>query len=245
MSAARVPSRRAAVGRFVATASRRTASGGHRPAAAARWAAPGVTAVVALAGALFTAACSQAPAPPPVAATLLDPPRPLPAVNLVDQAGDAYTLDRLRGRFNVLFFGFTHCPDVCPLTLATLARMTAEWPAPHIDVPQVVFVSVDPGRDDPDRIDAYLNHFDAGFEGATGPREAMQPWLKSLGVAVHVQQAPAGESYSVTHNSTVYVVGPGAELLAVFSPPHDAAVIAADLLKIRDRYLKIRRDAAD
>lgn len=199
--------------------------------------------IAALLGALCVASCSQPPPPPPVAATLLEPPLELPEVSLADKTGDAFTTEQLNGRFNLLFFGFTHCPDICPLTLAVLARMGAEWNTPHIDVPQVVFVSVDPARDDPERIDTYLGHFDPAFQGVTGPREAMDPWLKALGVAVHVDPHAEGEPYTVTHNSTVYVVGPGAELIAVFSPPHDSAVIAADFLRIRDHYL--RTHAAD
>lgn len=199
--------------------------------------------IAALAGALCAASCGQAPPPPPVAATLIEPPPVLPEVSLTDKAGEAFTSEQLHGRFNLLFFGFTHCPDICPLTLAVLARMGADWNTPHIDVPQVVFVSVDPARDDPERIDAYLAHFDPAFQGVTGPREAMDPWLKAMGVAVHVDPHAEGEPYTVTHNSTVYVAGPGGELIAVFGPPHDAAVIAADFLRIRDHYL--RTHAAD
>ncbi|MDE0006603.1 MAG: SCO family protein [Rhodospirillaceae bacterium] len=199
--------------------------------------------VAALLGALCVASCSQSPPPPPVAATLLEPPLELPEVSLTDKTGETFTTELLNGRFNLLFFGFTHCPDICPLTLAVLARMGVEWNTPHIDVPQVVFVSVDPARDDAERIDNYLGHFDPAFQGVTGPREAMDPWLKALGVAVHVDPHAEGEPYTVTHNSTVYVVGPGSELIAVFSPPHDSAVIAADFLRIRDHYL--RTHAAD
>ena len=65
----------------------------------------------------------------------------------------------------------------------------------------------------------------------------MEPWLSALGVSVHIQHLPGGESYTVTHNSTIYVVGPGTELLAVSSAPHDAGIIAADFLKIRQHYL--------
>ena len=199
--------------------------------------------VAALAGALCVASCGPPPPPQPVTATLLAPPLALPEVTLTDHHGGVFTSERLRGRFSLLFFGFTHCPDICPLTLAALARMGAGWSTPHIEAPQVVFVSVDPDRDDPDRIDSYLGNFNPAFQGVTGPREAMAPWLKALGVAVHADPHAQGEPYTVTHNSTVYVVGPGAELIAVFGPPHEGAVIAADFLKIRDHHL--RNHAAD
>ena len=213
-----------------------------RPVRSARI-SPRAAGIVALVGALFAVSCSQPPPPQPVVATLLEPPLELPEVTLTDKADGVFTQEQLHGRFNLLFFGFTHCPDICPLTLAVLARMRAEWNTPHIDVPQVVFVSVDPARDNPAQIDTYLGLFDPSFQGVTGPREAMDPWLKALGVAVHMQPHAEGEPYTVTHNSTIYVVGPGGELIAVYSAPHDAAVIAADFLKIRDHYL--RTQAAD
>lgn len=205
-------------------------------------AAAGFTALV---GALSILSCSQAPPPEPVTATMLRPPPPLPEITLTDNAEGVFTRERLDGQFSLLFFGFTHCPDICPLTLAVLARMREDWSTPHVEIPQVVFVSVDSARDDPERISAYLDNFDSTFHGVTGPRDAMDPWLKALGVAVHIEQRPEGEPYSVTHNSTIYVVGPGAELVAVFGAPHDAAIIAADFLRIREHYLREQADAAD
>ena len=73
----------------------------------------------------------------------------------------------------------------------------------------------------------------------------MDPWLRALGVTVHVQRQPEGQPYTVTHNSTIYVVGPDTELLAVFSAPHDAAIIAADFLKIRQHYLNDPAGSSD
>ena len=208
---------------------------------------PGRTAAgsMAVIAALCAVSCRPGPPPAPVTATMLTEPIPLPDVTLIDKTGREFTTDRLRGQFSLLFFGFTHCPDVCPLTLAVLARMHADWKTPHIEAPGVVLVSVDPGRDDPERIGTYLDNFDSGFQGVTGSRLAMDPWLKTLGVSVHVEQRPEGEPYSVTHNSTVYVVGPGADLVAVFSPPHDPAAIAADILRIREHYLTAEADAAE
>ena len=207
-----------------------------------RSAAAGIVPVI---GALCALSCSQRPPPAPVSATLLSDPRPLPEVRLTDKTGQEFSSAHLHERFSLLFFGFTHCPDVCPITLKVLADMHRDWKTPHIDAPEVLFVSVDPGRDDPDQIHAYLDYFDPAFQGVTGPRQAMDPWLKALGVSVHVQQSPAGEPYSVTHNSTVYVVGPGAELIALFSPPHEAAMIAADFLKIREHYHRVHSDPSD
>jgi protein SCO1 len=173
---------------------------------------------------------------PPTTATLLPEPRALPPVELVDAAGRPAGLETFRGRYSLLFFGFTNCPDVCPLTLKVLADARAELAAraPNA-VPQVVFVSVDPGRDTPEKIAAYLGNFDTSFVGVTAEDARLAPLLSALGVTVE-KHRHGGESYNVVHNSTVYVIGPAAEWIAVSSGPHAAATIAADFLKVRQRH---------
>ena len=204
-----------------------------------------VVGLVLLVGAMFLLPNVQRSLPPPAVATLLTDVRPLPEVSLTDKTSREFASADLTGQFSLLFFGFTHCPDICPLTLNVLANLHQDWATPQIEPPNVVFISVDPERDDPARISSYLDNFDSDFQGVTGAREAMEPWLKALGVTVHIQRQPGGQPYNVTHNSTIYVVGPGTELVAVFSAPHDAAIIAADFLKIRQHYLNDRSRSSD
>jgi protein SCO1/2 len=174
-------------------------------------------------------------------ATLLQQPLALPPVALVDAAGMPADLEAFRGKFSLLFFGFTNCPDVCPLTLKVLADARAQLAGRYPSaVPQVVFVSVDPSRDTPERIAAYLRNFDGAFVGLTAADSRLAPLLKALGVTVQKHQH-GGEDYTVVHNSTVYVIGPNAELIATSSGPHEAATIAADYLKIRQRYQAAHR----
>jgi protein SCO1 len=175
-------------------------------------------------------------AAPPATATLLPERRPLPDFDLVDHAGNEFGPDRLRGRFSLVFFGFTNCPDVCPITLGVLAnaysKMVATDPA---HAPQVVFVSVDPNRDDPERIATYLRSFDPAFIGVTGSDQALAPLVKALGVAVEKHEH-GDQHYNVVHNSTIYVIAPDARWIAVSSEPHVADTIAEDYRKIRRRY---------
>jgi protein SCO1/2 len=173
---------------------------------------------------------------PPATATLLQEHLALPAVELVDVAGKPAGLETFRGRYSLLFFGFTNCPDVCPLTLKVLADARAELVSrvPNA-VPQVVFVSVDAARDTPEKIAAYLQNFDSAFVGLTAVDAKLAPLLKALGVTVE-KHRHGGDDYTVVHNSTIYVIGPDADLIAVSSGPHVAATIAADYVKIRKRY---------
>jgi len=171
-------------------------------------------------------------------ATVLDPPLRVPEIALTDVHGQPFTKASLEGRFSLMFFGFTNCPDVCPITLQVLAsavdRIEAEAPEA---VPSVVFVSVDPFRDTPERIRAYLSGFDPSFEGVTGPDEALEPLLEALGVNVEKHEHH-GEQYNVVHSGVVFFVGPRAEVIAVSSPPNTPAAIASDFLAIQSAYLE-------
>jgi protein SCO1/2 len=170
------------------------------------------------------------------ATTLLPEPRPLPDVELVDTRRQPLHLRDLRGRYTLLFFGFTNCPDVCPLTLKALADTRAELArrAPGVIPPRVVFVSVDPQRDSPERIAAYVAQFDADFIGGTAADPVLEPLLAALGVAVE-KHAHGDTHYNVMHGTAVYILNPEAEWIAVAKGPHDPGVLATDYLKLRQR----------
>ncbi len=195
-----------------------------------------VAAALAVGIAMLFALMARERVPEPELATVLTPPLELPEATLVDHAGNTFTTADLEGRFSLMFFGFTYCPDICPLTLQVLARARAEVEmfAPEL-VPDVVFVSVDPYRDTPERIREYIGNFDTDFTGITGSDEALAPLLRRLGVTVQKNERD-GEYYNVIHNGTVYVIGPEAELVAVFTgSSHDAGAIATDVVRIRRR----------
>jgi protein SCO1/2 len=200
-----------------------------------------VVGLVVLVAAMFM--MPRAPSPTS-SATVLTEPRALPDVDLVDAHGSRLDLDAFRGHYTLLYFGFTQCPDVCPLTLKALAdaRAKLDERAPQA-VPQVVFVSVDPERDTPAAIAQYLGRFDASFVGATGSAARLAPLVAALGVTVE-KHTQGDDHYSVTHNDTIYVIGPNAELVAVSSGPHDPATLASDYIKIRRRYRASHRTAA-
>lgn len=197
-------------------------------------------ALILLAGATLWVSAVRQDLPAPAVATVLPEPLRLPAVQLTDQRGLDFSTAELVGTFSLMFFGFTNCPDICPITLQTLANVEAELRAKGLDAPRIVFVSVDPDRDTPAQIERYLGNFSANFVGITGSQQALQPLLAALGVTVERHQHPGEEAYNVIHNSTVYLIGPRAEWLAIFSAPHDATVIATDYLRIRQLYLTQR-----
>ncbi|HEX5046687.1 MAG TPA: SCO family protein [Gammaproteobacteria bacterium] len=180
---------------------------------------------------------------PPSVATILPERVQLPDVPFVDQKGAPFHLASLRGNYTWLFFGFTNCPDICPLTLKTLADARAALAArAPLTTPKVVFVSVDQARDTPERIAEYLSHFDPEFVGVTATEADLAPLLKKLGVTVE-KHDHGGGAYTVVHNSTLYVLGPAGEWIALSRGPQDAAALEADYPLIRLRYRSIPASA--
>ncbi|MGH8241302.1 MAG: SCO family protein, partial [Steroidobacteraceae bacterium] len=115
-------------------------------------------------------------------ATVLAPPRPVPPFALVDQDNRPFDTQRLRGGWTLLFFGFTSCPDACPTTMAALAqtnKLLADLPGALR--PRVIMISVDPERDTPERLGAYVKAFDPTFVGATGAKAAIDELAQRMG----------------------------------------------------------------
>ncbi|MGE0483334.1 MAG: SCO family protein [Gammaproteobacteria bacterium] len=148
-----------------------------------------------------------------------DPPR-LAGFHLVDQAGAPLDAEALRGHWSLLFFGFTHCPDVCPTTLATLARAQEQLrrlPAYGSDG-RVVFISVDPDRDRPEVIAEYVKYFAPDFVGATASENELRAFGRALGVLFMKVEQTDG-AYSVDHSAGIFFVSPELDLVSVLTPP--------------------------
>jgi protein SCO1 len=159
------------------------------------------------------------------AGTALPERRDLPAFALTDAAGRPFGPADFTGRWSLVFTGFTHCPDVCPTTLALMADLRRRVTRDDL---QFVFVSVDPERDTPDAVARYLAHFDPALVGATGARAEMERFTTGLGLA-QVRNPGAGDEYTVDHSTALVLVDPQARLAGYFQAPHAAAALAADL----------------
>ena len=159
--------------------------------------------------------------------TALETPRGIGAFRLTDQQGREFTPATLRGRWSLVFAGFTHCPDACPTTLAMLDTMDERLRASGGAV-QVVFLSVDPERDTPERLAGYVGHFNPRFVAVTGARAEIDALCRDLGIA-YVRNPGAGADYTVDHSAALVLIDPRARVAGYFSPPHDPTALAADL----------------
>ena len=174
-------------------------------------------------------------------ATVFPAPRPLPGFTLTDHAGARFGPQRLQGGWHFLFFGFTHCPDVCPSTLSALTsarRQLADLPPG--ERPGVVLVSVDPQRDTVERLAEYVAFFDPDFIGVTGDQAVLAELTRQLGVAVVVGEPDAAGNYTIDHTGTLFLVDPQGRVAAVFGMPHTPDGIAHDYRQVLEHVSRRR-----
>jgi len=171
-----------------------------------------------LAAGIFVALRLQNPAAPEFA-LVLPAPNKVPAFSLVDQHGKPADQSVFQGQWDLVFFGFTHCPDICPTTL-------------HL--PRIVLVSVDPERDSPEIMAEYVSYFGDGNLGITGTLEEVSKLTSGLGIYFKKQPSD-GNNYNVDHSAAVLLINPDGGFHALFSGPHivdnyvnDLPIIMAD-----------------
>lgn len=163
-------------------------------------------------------------------------PRALPPLALVGLDGRPLAKDFFADHWTIVFFGFTQCPDVCPTTLATLAqtgKLLADLKVAQR--PRVLLVTVDPERDDPARLAAYVRFFDPSFLAATGTVADVTSAAAAFSVPFAKVSLPGG-GYTFDHGAGLFVVGPSGGIVAYSSPPHQAATVAADYRKVVDYH---------
>jgi protein SCO1/2 len=181
---------------------------------------------LALGGSLRSSLLPPTPTPQIPGITALVPPEPIPDFTLTNNLGEEARQSDFAGRYAVFFFGFTNCPDFCPLTLANYAQVKRLMGAAG-DAVSFVFVSVDGERDTPEVLNRYVPRFDPSFIGLTGSEEA----VRALGVPFGLQftlnkESPDDMEYSVDHSTLGYVVDPQGQLNTLISYNTDPQVIA-------------------
>ncbi len=171
-----------------------------------------------------------------LAATRFPVARDISAFELVDHRGKPFTNTELQGVWSFLFFGYTHCPDVCPTTLSVLNTVAQQLGSDARDV-RFIFISVDPERDTPEYLAKFVSYFNGDFIGVTGKPEAIEHLTKQLGVLyMRVTDKDNPGSYLMDHTAGVFLTDPAGRYHAVFTPPLTAEKIVADFDVIREDY---------
>ena len=145
--------------------------------------------------------------------------------NLVGSDGQQFSSAKLNGKPYALFFGFTHCPDVCPTTLARLVKLRQQLESGERPF-EIVFVTVDPERDGPSEVGKYAELFDSPIVGLTGSASQIEQVKKQFGIFAQKVEQPGGD-YTVNHTSTVLLFDRGGKFDGTIAPEeHDSAALA-------------------
>lgn len=159
---------------------------------------------------------------------------------LTDHNNNTFTPNSIKGIWTFWFFGFTHCPDICPVTLGTLSAVVNRIKSEHNNIKQdikIVFVSVDPERDSTVKLKAYVTSFSDDAIGVTATDEQLAPFLKNMGViATRLPAQNNSSEYLVNHSSSIFLIAPDTGISAVFSAPHNVEEITQDFLTIQKSY---------
>lgn len=194
----------------------------------------------------------QVPPPPNLQhASLLQQPLPIANFLLLDHNLQGFDNQRLLGRWHLLSYGFTSCPDICPLTLAKLSKLQQELAAlPQFKQLHLLFYSIDPARDSPEAMASYVDFFGSEITGIVAhpkwPERAL-PFEQGLGLQAKIEKATATtKDYSVSHGVLLYLLNPQGELQAVFNPIRQYNKVPEfDMQLVLQDYLTIRSYLAE
>jgi protein SCO1/2 len=164
----------------------------------------------------------------PEYSTVLTKPIKLDEFLLTADDDSVFSNQSLKDKWSLLFFGYTHCPDVCPLTLHQLAQANKELADKLDSTPNIIMVSVDPDRDTSEILQKYVRSFGENVSGVTGKNEELDKLTGQLGIFYKANKHE-GENYSVNHSAAVILINKNAEFHAVFSAPHSIEHFVSDL----------------
>ncbi len=136
---------------------------------------------------------------------VIEPPAPAADFTLIDQNGNPFRLSDQKGKIKLIFFGYTHCPDVCPITLSEFKKIKALL-GNKADQVQFIYITVDPERDTAERIRAFLSNFDPAFIGLTSDRSTLEAVWKAYGVYQQKQETSSAIGYLVDHSTRTYLI---------------------------------------
>lgn len=146
-------------------------------------------------------------------------PRQLAEVNLVDQHGEPVNNAIFKGHWSLLFLGYTYCPDICPTTMASISKIYPAVQQVESEFPfQVVFVSVDPQRDKPERLASYIEYFNNEFIAVTGEHDQLFPLSRSLGLMYAIAESTENPNYLIDHSASVVMIDPNGLAIGRFKP---------------------------
>ncbi|NNE36778.1 MAG: SCO family protein, partial [Gammaproteobacteria bacterium] len=170
---------------------------------------------------------------PEISGLLWPNPKQIETFTMTDQNDNEFGIDNLRGKWSFVFFGYTNCPDVCPITMSVLKQVNEQLIASGIpEVFQIIFVSVDPQRDSVTKLNEYINFFNPEFIGLGGDIEQLESLTGQIGIAYMYGLPEEDGEYLVDHTSSIFLLDPQARLVSILSPPHQSDSIVGRFQEI-------------
>jgi protein SCO1 len=163
--------------------------------------------------------------------SLIDPPAPAPDFELIDQHGQPYRLSDQKGKVVLVFFGYTHCPDVCPVTLTDFKQIKTQLGNQSKDV-AFLFITADPERDTTEQLKKYLENFDTDFIGLTQERSLLEPVWNDYGVYQAKVESNDPDNYLVDHSARTYTIDKNGNLRLTYLFGTSSEVIAEDVVHL-------------
>ena len=151
---------------------------------------------------------------------------------LIDDNSKPFTPADLRGKWSLLFFGYTFCPDVCPTMLAQLNQFYSQLDKQYAGDTQIIFVSADPARDDAAKLHEYVRYFNPQFRGVTGEFLALQKFATALNVPF-AKIPGGGDNYQIEHGDNIAIINPDGHYIGFFKSPHELSKLLTNYRSIR------------
>jgi len=164
-------------------------------------------------------------------AYFIDPPRQLAEFKLIDDSSEVFLPEEFAGKWNILFFGFTYCPDICPLTMKQMSDVKRSL-GEYSDNLRFFLVSVDPDRDKPENLRVYLDNFDLDFKGLTGEIDQIYKFSTQVNAPFFPVVNSPEPNYTVDHSGSLILISPEAKYAGFFRAPHDTDKITKALASL-------------
>ncbi len=152
-------------------------------------------------------------------AIVLDPPRIIKPFSLIDHHGKPFNNESLKGKWTLMYFGFTHCPDICPTSLAKLSQVYKQLKPAIQNKTQIILVSVDPARDTQEKLAEYVPYFHEDFIGVSGEFTEILKFSRNVNVVFN--KVMTGDDYTVDHSGNIVLVNPEGHYQGFFKPPFE------------------------
>lgn len=182
--------------------------------------------------------------PDPIQGVILPTAKTIHPFELFDHNQHSFTVNELKGRWSVLFIGYTQCPDVCPAALSVLKQVHLMMSEQKLISPEIIFISVDPERDTYPLLAKYVRYFNKDFIGVTGDMKQLKNITQQLSVIFVKAPGSSGDlnnsDYLMDHSSSFLLINPDAKLQSFLSAPHDAVKIMESIKRSQDFYAKTK-----